>query len=231
MTEPFICLIYVFCEFMLISENEIYIRGWFFCLISLWIKQEKISCCYGLFPFFILQHSDLFKFAFNIYSLIRTVLNFLKTSFASHKVIKLWISVVVYHWREGKTVSFIAHHMWRQSVEEIQYLLEAQQGKSGEAVGKVQLGRAENGDRTCDCWELCTWWLGHWPLQSFHSRYLSEIQTCSLVMCGSPVVSVPQSPEPGHLPQLCFPHCNSLWPLCSQCLLANVSALRWLSSF
>lgn len=112
---------------------------------------------------------------------MKTILKLLKTIFTSHKVVTLWISIVVYHWIEGKTVSFIAHQMWRQSVEEIQCFLRAQLGKSGAAAGKVQLGRAGNWNRTCDCWEMCSWWLGHWPLQCFHSRYLSEIESCSSV--------------------------------------------------
>lgn len=72
-------------------REMVFIFGvWFFFhKISLRINEEKISCCCGLFPFFLfLQHSDLFKFAFNIYSLIRRVLYFLKTNFPSNKVIR-----------------------------------------------------------------------------------------------------------------------------------------------
>lgn len=210
---------------MLISENEIYLIYMWFLKISLWIKQERNFMLLWIVSIFHLLATFRFIYiCFNIYYLIRTVLYFLKTSFASHKVIKLWLSIVVYHWREGKTVSFIACQMWRQSVEEIQLLVRAQLGKPGPSVGKVQLGRAENGNRPCDCWKLCSRWLGHPPLQSFHSRSLSEIQTCSSVTSGSPVVSVPQFPDPGHLSQWCFTCYNSLWPLCSQWLLGNVPA-------
>lgn len=84
MTEPFSYLIYIFCEFMLISENEIYVwKGFLFNFIM----NKAREICYGMFPFFILEHSDLFKFAFNIYSLIRTVLN-LKTSENNFKTLK-----------------------------------------------------------------------------------------------------------------------------------------------
>lgn len=177
-----------------------------------------------MFPLFILQHSYLFKFAFNIYSLIKTVLNFLKTKFSSDKVIKLWISIVVYHW----LVSFIAHRMWRHSVKEIQCLLGAQLGKSGAAVGKVQLGRAENGNRTSGSCAVDSW--GTDP-RSPSIPYLSKIQTCSCVTSGSPVVLCPSSLTPGTFLRGASPatapsgHCapSGSWAMCQP--------LHWQSSF
>lgn len=104
--------------------------------------------------------------------------------------------------------------MWRQSVEEIQCLVREQlwkqreMGQGGMEVGavvrKVQLGRVENGNRSCDCWELCSQLLGIQPCSRFHSRYPSEIWTCSWVTSGSPVVSVSQLPNPSHLSQWCL---------------------------
>lgn len=160
------------------------------------------------------------------------MLNFLKTSFACQKVIKLWISIVAYHCREGKMLaSKLARcggRVWRK------YNVRAQLGRSGVAVGKVQLGRAEEGSRPCDCWELCSWWLGHWPLQSFHSRYLSEAQTCSSITAGSPVVSVPQFPDPGHLPQW-LPEATVLtgapWQCPSPCLCIDRAVFKtWMTA-
>lgn len=118
--------------------------------------------------------------------------------------------------------------MWRQSAEEINHLVREQLWKQetggvgvGAAVRKVQLGRVENGDRSCDCWELCSQLRGTHPCNRFNSRYLSEIWTCSSVTSGSPVVSVPQLPNPAAFSVMLQP-LHSLWPPCSPWLLGSV---------
>lgn len=50
--------------------------------------RKKFHVAMGCLFFLFLQYAGLFKFAFNIYSIIRNVLYFSKTNFTSDKIIK-----------------------------------------------------------------------------------------------------------------------------------------------